>query len=168
MATFQLAVTLGILCAFVTDYVLSKLPVEPEQECERYALCHERWRLFLALQSLPGLVLAIGMRLLPESPRWHMMRGEEAQAKRALTNIRKANGLDVLQELHEMKTYARHYDSQEVREDSISPADAADNDHGARRVGDSPLRWRRFDAAGEEAEVPAAGDGGVRHARRHP
>ena len=106
MATFQLAVTLGIMCAFMTDYVLSRLPNDSPQ-CERYALCGQRWRLVLALQILPGLVLLVGIPLLPESPRWHMMCGDEVAAKRALINIRKANGLDVLQELHEMKTCAR-------------------------------------------------------------
>ena len=48
MATFQLAVTLGILCAVLTDYVLAQLPNDAGS-CERYALCHQRWRLVLAL-----------------------------------------------------------------------------------------------------------------------
>ena len=55
-------------------------------------------------QILPALVLAMGMPLLPESPRWLMLRGDEADARRALMHIRKSNGLDVLQELHEMRT----------------------------------------------------------------
>ena len=106
MATFQLAVTLGILCAVLTDYVLSQLP--NGADCERYALCHQRWRLVLALQILPCLVLAAGMPLLPESPRWLMMKsGGEAAARRALMHIRKSADLNVLQELHEMRTYCR-------------------------------------------------------------
>ena len=113
MATFQLAVTLGIMCAFTTDFVLSQLPDEGA-ECERYALCQQRWRLVLALQILPCFVLALGMPLLPESPRWLMMRGGEAAARRALINIRKASTLEVLQELHEMKTYARFQEAAAV------------------------------------------------------
>eukprot|EP00966_Prymnesium_polylepis_P317434 7333926-Prymnesium_polylepis.2 len=38
-----------------------------------------------------------------------MLNGREAAAKRSLIRIRKSNALDVLQELHEMKTYARHH-----------------------------------------------------------
>ena len=41
MATFQLAVTLGIMCAFLTDFVLSQLPETPTEACERCAAADE-------------------------------------------------------------------------------------------------------------------------------
>ena len=43
MATFQLAITLGILLAFVTDFVLAQLP-NHGPECVSFPLCHQRCR----------------------------------------------------------------------------------------------------------------------------
>ena len=62
----------------------------------------------MLFQLLPALALGAGMPFLPDSPRWKLMRGREASAKRSLIRIRKYTGLEVLQELHEMRTYVRH------------------------------------------------------------
>lgn len=50
------------------------------------------WRLPLALQILPALVLGAGMLLFyPESPRYHLMRGRDAAALRALARVRRVD-----------------------------------------------------------------------------
>ena len=51
----QLAVTIGILVSYGVNYVFSFT---------------ENWHAMFAVGALPGLVLLIGMYLLPESPRW--------------------------------------------------------------------------------------------------
>lgn len=49
------------------------------------------WRLPFALQIAPALVLGIGMLFYPESPRYHLMRGREDDALRALARIRRVD-----------------------------------------------------------------------------
>ena len=94
-----MALTLGIMSAILAVTFLETL--------ERLPVLG--WRLALGLQVVPAVILALGIPFIPESPRWDMLNGREAAAKRSLIRIRKSNALDVLQELHEMKTYARHH-----------------------------------------------------------
>ncbi|KAH7052113.1 D-xylose-proton symporter [Macrophomina phaseolina] len=47
------------------------------------------WRLPLALQIFPALVLGIGMLFYPESPRWFLMQQQEDRALTALASIRR-------------------------------------------------------------------------------
>jgi MFS family permease len=54
VVAFQLAITLGILAAYLSGYVLD-----------------ESWRWMFGLGLVPAVVLLIGMSALPESPRWH-------------------------------------------------------------------------------------------------
>jgi len=99
LSTFQMALTLGIVSAILAVTFLETLEHLPELG----------WRLALGLQVVPAVILVLGIPFIPESPRWDMLNGREAAAKRSLIRIRKSNALDVLQELHEMKTYARHH-----------------------------------------------------------
>ena len=56
MATFQLAITLGILVAFMTDFVLAQLPTTGD-ECELYAPTVSVGASCLHSRSSPGLCL---------------------------------------------------------------------------------------------------------------
>lgn len=49
------------------------------------------WRLPLALQIVPALILGIGMLFYPESPRYYVMRGREDAALHALGRIRQTD-----------------------------------------------------------------------------
>lgn len=46
------------------------------------------WRIPLALQIIPALILGIGMLFYPESPRYYCMRNQDEPALRALSTIR--------------------------------------------------------------------------------
>ena len=59
VSLFQLAVTLGILLSYVVCAMLAPAAA---------------WRWMLGLAAVPGLALAIGMMLMPESPRWLFRR----------------------------------------------------------------------------------------------
>jgi sugar porter (SP) family MFS transporter len=62
----QLAVTVGILVSYGVNYVFSR---------------SGNWHAMFAVGAVPGLVLLVGMYLLPESPRWLVAhRREEAGA----------------------------------------------------------------------------------------
>jgi sugar porter (SP) family MFS transporter len=70
---FQLAVTIGILAAYLVGLALSP---------------SEDWRLMLGLGAIPALILGIGMFRMPQSPRWLLMAGQEYAARKVLSRIR--------------------------------------------------------------------------------
>src|SRR5262249_4936872 len=72
VSLFQLAVTIGILLAYLAAALLAPAAA---------------WRWMLGLAAIPGLVLAVGMLFMPESPRWLVRRGHRAEARAVLVQI---------------------------------------------------------------------------------
>ena len=70
----QLCITLGILVSYLVGYAL--------------AGASDGWRWMLGLGALPGVVLALGMLVLPESPRWLAGHGRQQDAATALKRLR--------------------------------------------------------------------------------
>jgi SP family galactose:H+ symporter-like MFS transporter len=83
----QFYITFGILLSYIVGYLLSHLG--------------NGWRWMLGLGAVPGIVLFIGMVLLPESPRWLAGHGRDAEAEHALQRLRP--GTDVTAEYTEMR-----------------------------------------------------------------
>ena len=83
----QLAVTLGILGSYLIGYALA---------------ADGAWRWMLGLGGVPGIVLAIGMLLLPETPRWLAGHGHTDQARAALQQLR-GRGADVKAEMAQLR-----------------------------------------------------------------
>jgi sugar porter (SP) family MFS transporter len=79
VSLFQLAITIGILLAYVVDYAFSK---------------SEGWRWMFGLAVVPAVIFAMGMLYLPESPRWLAMRGNRDRARSVLMRIRGASNVD--------------------------------------------------------------------------
>jgi SP family galactose:H+ symporter-like MFS transporter len=69
----QLAVTVGILVAYLVGYAFA---------------ADGAWRWMLGLGATPGVVLAIGMLMLPETPRWLAGHGHVDKARQALLQLR--------------------------------------------------------------------------------
>jgi SP family galactose:H+ symporter-like MFS transporter len=86
VSLFQLAITVGILAAYIVDYAFSG---------------SQSWRWMLGLAVVPGLVLGIGMFLMPETPRWLARRGRPDEARRVLEKVRGSG--DVAEELQEIE-----------------------------------------------------------------
>src|SRR6185295_9769505 len=72
VSLFQLAVTVGILVSYVVCAILAPAAA---------------WRWMLGLAAVPGLALAIGMMLMPESPRWLVKHGRREDARSVLVKI---------------------------------------------------------------------------------
>jgi sugar porter (SP) family MFS transporter len=73
VSLFQLAITIGILAAYVVDYALSGSGA---------------WRWMLGLAFVPGAILGLGMIRMPESPRWLAEHGQTDLARKVLARIR--------------------------------------------------------------------------------
>jgi sugar porter (SP) family MFS transporter len=83
----QLAIVIGILMAFVSNYELSQLSFG-------------NWRWMFGLGALPAVALCLSLLWIPESPRWLLQRGERDKARGIL--LRTSPGLDVEYALDEI------------------------------------------------------------------
>ncbi len=85
---FQLAVTVGILVAYLVGLIF-----EPS----------EGWREMLGLGAIPAIALGAGMLYMPRSPRWLVMIGERGEARATLRGLRGADEDAVDAELAEIE-----------------------------------------------------------------
>ncbi|MFN8473490.1 MAG: sugar porter family MFS transporter [Anaerolineae bacterium] len=69
----QLAIVVGILLAYLIDYVFSK---------------GSDWRWMFAVGLIPAAALGIGMLFMPLSPRWLISKGRVPEAKKVLEKTR--------------------------------------------------------------------------------
>jgi sugar porter (SP) family MFS transporter len=101
----QLAIVTGILIAYIVNFALKGAPSE--------------WRWMLGLGAIPGLILAIGMVALPESPRWLVKRGREDEARDVLDRARVG---DVDEEMGEIKEVVQKEGSlRDILADAVRP-----------------------------------------------
>jgi MFS transporter, SP family, galactose:H+ symporter len=69
----QLALTMGILIAFLVDYALSSSGA---------------WRLMFGLAAIPAVLLFVGMLTQAESPVWLVTQGRATEARSVLVRVR--------------------------------------------------------------------------------
>jgi sugar porter (SP) family MFS transporter len=93
VSLFQLAITIGILAAYLVDYAFAK---------------SEAWRWMLGLAAVPGAILFIAMLFLPESPRWLAGHLHAESARAVLVRIRGTQ--DVESELRDILGSLAHAD----------------------------------------------------------
>lgn len=98
-SVFQLAITLGILLAYLVNFALSGA---------------EAWRWMLGLAAIPAVVLFVGMYLVPETPRWLIKNGLMDQARSVLRRSRGRQ--DVEDEIDEIQKVERDESRTQVRE----------------------------------------------------
>jgi sugar porter (SP) family MFS transporter len=86
----QLAITSGILLAYVVDFAFKGFTDE--------------WRWMLGVAAIPGAVLAVGMLTVPRTPRWLVMSGQEEKGRQVLERLREGDeDADVDAELREIE-----------------------------------------------------------------
>lgn len=73
VSLYQLMITIGIFVAFLSDTAFS------------YS---GNWRWMLGVIAVPGVLFLMGVFLLPDSPRWLMMRGRKEEAREVLRRLR--------------------------------------------------------------------------------
>ncbi|TDZ36618.1 Sugar transport protein MST8 [Colletotrichum spinosum] len=102
VATQQLGITVGIMISFWLDYGTQRIGGTGDGQSPM------AWRLPLALQCVPSLVLAAGTCFLPYTPRWLLMKDRESEARATLVRIRRVpgDGPRVQLELLEIKVAA--------------------------------------------------------------
>ena len=88
---FQLAITMGIMLAFIINYIYAG---------------EANWRMMFGVALIPSVILGVGMWLLPSSPRWLMIKNEKEKARDILYRIDPKNAEQEIQELEKSLTHA--------------------------------------------------------------
>ena len=78
ISIYQLMITIGIFVAFLSDTAFS------------YS---GSWRWMLGVIAIPGALFLIGLLMLPDSPRWLMMRDRKGEAVGVLQRLRGDPGI---------------------------------------------------------------------------
>lgn len=71
MAFYQLAIVIGLLLAYLTNYFLLGTGIN-------------NWRWMFSSQAIPAFLFFFGLFFVPESPRWLVSKGNEKEALRIL------------------------------------------------------------------------------------
>lgn len=80
VSIYQLAIVLGILLIFFVNMVIQNYSDEAWN-------VEYGWRYMLGSETIPALLFLIAIFFVPESPRWLMKAGREAEANAVLTKI---------------------------------------------------------------------------------
>jgi len=105
VSLFQLAITVGILVAYIVDYAFAAI---------------QGWRWMFGLAVVPAAIFGLGMLFLPESPRWLARRGHHDKARAMLMRIRGTS--DVSAELQEIEGSLTHANERGQLSDLLAPS----------------------------------------------
>lgn len=105
VSLFQLAITVGILLAYMVDFAFAKI---------------EGWRWMFGLAVIPAAIFAMGMLYLPESPRWLAMRGNRENARVVLMRIRGTS--EVRAEMDEVESTIKQTEREGGLADILAPS----------------------------------------------
>lgn len=92
VSMYQLAITVGFLGAYLANYGLHQYSVSLLEKGATTGLFNkffgtEVWRGMLGMESLPALLFFVVLFLIPESPRWLIVKGKELKASIILKKI---------------------------------------------------------------------------------
>ncbi|MGB8703804.1 MAG: sugar porter family MFS transporter [Gillisia sp.] len=88
VSLYQFNIVLGILVAFLSNYLLRNTGNEP-------------WRWMMGVEAIPAFIYTIFIFFLPRSPRWLISKGRTAEARKVLKII--DPDLDTEAEIEEIK-----------------------------------------------------------------
>lgn len=87
VAFFQFNIVLGIVLAYVSNFLLNGIP--------------DDWRWMLGIMAAPAFLFAILLNTVPESPRWLMKTRQEDKAREVMTYIGETRVEEELSEIRE-------------------------------------------------------------------
>ena len=81
----QLNIVVGISVAFFTNYLILQLGQSDAAWAQSLKFDAYNWRWMLGLETLPAILYFFALFAVPESPRWLIMKGREAEALPIMT-----------------------------------------------------------------------------------
>lgn len=83
----QLNIVIGFSAAYFVNYFLLQASQSGAPWVEAINLDRYAWRWMLGIEAIPAAVYFFAMMLVPESPRWLVLHGREAEARTILQKI---------------------------------------------------------------------------------
>jgi MFS transporter, SP family, arabinose:H+ symporter len=111
----QLNIVVGISAAFFSNYLILQLGQTDQGWLAAHVQGDAAWRWMLGIETLPAVVYFIALQFIPESPRWLVMHGREAEAREILA--RAGNAPEIKVDLAAVRASI----DRRSREDSASP-----------------------------------------------
>lgn len=88
---YQLAITVGILFAYISNYMVLNLAGNAETydilPFLGFLFTDEIWRGMFGVEAIPALLFLIGIFMIPESPRWLINHNRFEEGRSVLTRI---------------------------------------------------------------------------------
>ncbi|MGC4233583.1 MAG: sugar porter family MFS transporter [Niabella sp.] len=95
VAIYQLAITVGIVAAYFSNVLILKFSANQYSSTFlHFVLVENPWRAMIGCGLIPSLIFWAGLLFIPESPRWLVLKNEDAKAKRILLKITDKNLAD--------------------------------------------------------------------------
>ncbi len=95
VALYQFNIVLGILIAFLSNYLLNNVG-------------HNAWRWMIGVEAVPAFIYTIMMLSVPKSPRWLIINGKEKEAKVILEKLYPRKLVEtVIAEMHKNNNSAK-------------------------------------------------------------
>ncbi len=82
----QLNIVLGISIAFFTNYLILKAGNSNGSLATLLNLSENNWRWMLGIESVPAILYFLFLFIVPESPRWLIMKGRDKEALEILSH----------------------------------------------------------------------------------
>jgi SP family arabinose:H+ symporter-like MFS transporter len=87
VSLYQLALTIGIVLAYFSNAYLAKHAGDTYSSGTHTIFSAEVWRAMLGLGAVPAAIFLVCLFMVPESPRWLLLKGQEQKAKAILVKI---------------------------------------------------------------------------------
>ncbi|MES2646030.1 MAG: sugar porter family MFS transporter [Bacteroidota bacterium] len=85
---YQLAITIGIVAAYLSNAYLAKLSGSIEfTGWLHYIFVEDIWRSMIGIGLIPSVIFWLGLFFVPESPRWLLLKGRHNTAYNTLLKI---------------------------------------------------------------------------------
>ncbi len=99
VALYQFNIVLGILIAFLSNYLLS-------------GLGENAWRWMIGVEAIPAIIYTFMALTIPRSPRWLLLNGHHDEASRIIAQLYPDQSVDdIVSEIEESQQH--HHDSSE-------------------------------------------------------
>jgi SP family arabinose:H+ symporter-like MFS transporter len=83
----QLNIVIGISAAFFSNFVVLRLGQSDIAWAEAARFAEWNWRWMLGVEALPAILYFVALFGVPESPRWLVMNGRDADARRVMERV---------------------------------------------------------------------------------
>jgi SP family arabinose:H+ symporter-like MFS transporter len=88
VSLYQLALTIGIVLAYFSNAYLVNHAADAQSNGPMHTIFSAQvWRAMLGLGAVPAAVFLVSLFMVPESPRWLLLKGQEQKAQNILIRI---------------------------------------------------------------------------------